>query len=113
MLSKTSGFEKLVGWPTCFSPIPNLPAAWDAEFELVVMTGHAFQVFIDDELRQALASIREAKWPFRVRDSQSLRRAWEAWDAEVRGAVDGPQGAKVRMSRKVAKPFDGRVWSWC
>src|SRR5579859_6723743 len=32
---------------------------WDREFELVVMTGHAFQVFIeDDQLRSALTVIR-------------------------------------------------------
>src|SRR5437868_1598763 len=32
---------------------------WDEEFELVVMTGHAFQVFLgDDEIRTSLAVIR-------------------------------------------------------
>src|SRR3990167_2966262 len=36
-------------------------ASWTAEFDLVVMTGHAFQVFIEDEeLRGALAAIRPA-----------------------------------------------------
>ena len=34
---------------------------WDGEFDLVVMTGHAFQVFLeDDELRMAFAAIRRA-----------------------------------------------------
>src|SRR5438270_10591903 len=34
---------------------------WDREFDLVVMTGHAFQEFIaDDEIRVALAAIRSA-----------------------------------------------------
>lgn len=90
--------------------------AWDAEFELVVMTGHAFQVFIeDDELRQALASIRAALRPggrFAFETRNPSARAWEAWEAEVRGAVHGPDGAKVRMSRKVTTPFDGRVVSF-
>ena len=31
--------------------------AWEREFDLVVMTGHAFQVFVeDDELRRSLAA---------------------------------------------------------
>jgi ubiquinone/menaquinone biosynthesis C-methylase UbiE len=39
-------------------------ATWDEEFDLVVMTGHAFQVFVeDDELRSALGSIRRALTP--------------------------------------------------
>jgi ubiquinone/menaquinone biosynthesis C-methylase UbiE len=34
---------------------------WKSEFDLVVMTGHAFQVFNgDDELRAALVAIRSA-----------------------------------------------------
>lgn len=90
--------------------------AWDAEFELVVMTGHAFQVFIDDdELREALASIRAALRPggrFAFETRNPSARAWEVWEAEVRGAIDGPYGTKVRMSRKVTKPFDGRVVSF-
>lgn len=90
--------------------------AWDAEFELVVMTGHAFQVFLyDDALRQALASIRAALRPggrFAFETRNPSARAWEAWETEVRGAVDGPDGAKVRMSRKVTKPFDGRLVSF-
>jgi SAM-dependent methyltransferase len=90
--------------------------AWDAEFELVVMTGHAFQVFLDDDaLREALASIRAALRPggrFAFETRNPSARAWEAWEAEVRGAVDGPDGEKVRMSRKVTKPFDGRLVSF-
>ena len=36
-------------------------AAWDREFELAVMTSHAFQVLVaDDELRRSLRAIRAA-----------------------------------------------------
>ncbi|HEY2670061.1 MAG TPA: hypothetical protein VGJ07_06755 [Rugosimonospora sp.] len=56
--------------------------AWDHEFDLVVMTGHAFQVFLDDDrLRTALAAIRAA-----LTDDAGSRsrpatraRAWERW----------------------------------
>lgn len=91
-------------------------ASWTAEFDLVVMTGHAFQVFIEDEeLRGALAAIRTAlsehgRFAFETRNP--LVRAWEAWDSEERPATDGPDGAKVRMSRQVTATFDGRVVSF-
>jgi SAM-dependent methyltransferase len=54
---------------------------WDREFDLVVMTGHAFQVFVtDEELRSALASVRSAltgdgRFAFETRNP--LARAWE------------------------------------
>lgn len=90
--------------------------AWDAEFDLIVMTGHAFQVLVDDEeLQQALASIRAALRPggrFAFETRNPSARAWEAWETEVRGGVDGPNGERVWMSRKVTKPFDGRVVSF-
>lgn len=90
--------------------------AWDAEFDLAVMTGHAFQVFIDDdELREALKRICAALRPggrFAFETRNPSARAWEAWDAELRDAVDGPDGEQVTMSRKITKPFDGRVVSF-
>lgn len=90
--------------------------AWDAEFDLVVMTGHAFQVLIgDDELRNALAGVRAALKPggrFAFETRNPSARAWESWDEEVRGAFDGPEGDKVRMTRRITAPFDGRVVSF-
>src|SRR5580658_4975087 len=36
-------------------------ARWTGEFDLVVMTGHAFQAILtDDELRESLAAVRRA-----------------------------------------------------
>ena len=90
--------------------------AWDAEFDLVVMTGHAFQVLIeDDEMRDALASIHAALRPggrFAFETRNPSARAWETWESEVRGAFDGPDGERVRMSRKITTPFNGRVVSF-
>lgn len=90
--------------------------AWDAEFDLAVMTGHTFQVLVEDEdLRAALARIHAALVPggrFAFETRNPSARAWETWETEVRGAVDGPHGEKVRMSRKVTTPFDGRVVSF-
>ncbi len=90
--------------------------AWEEAFDLVIMTGHAFQVFIeDDDLRMALSAIRAALKPggrFAFETRNPTARAWEAWDAEVREPVHGSHGAKVRLSRKVTAPFDGRVVSF-
>ncbi|HEX4710272.1 class I SAM-dependent methyltransferase [Phenylobacterium sp.] len=90
--------------------------AWSGEFDLIVMTGHAFQVFVEDEeLQAALSAIRAAlscdgRFAFETRNPSA--RAWEAWDTETRGAVDDSDGGKVRVTRKVIAPFDGRVVSF-
>ncbi len=89
---------------------------WTGDFELIVMTGHAFQVLVEDqEIAAALAAIRVAlsdggHFAFETRNP--FARAWEAWDSEERPAVDHPGGARVRMTRRVTAPFDGRVVSF-
>lgn len=91
-------------------------AAWANDFELIVMTGHAFQVLVEDEeLRAALAAICAAltdngRFAFETRNPRA--RAWESWDAEERPAVNDPDGAQVRMERLVSAPFDGQVLSF-
>lgn len=56
---------------------------WDREFDLVVMTGHAFQVFVgDEELRVALAAVHAAltdggRFAFETRNPAA--REWERW----------------------------------
>ncbi len=90
--------------------------AWAGDFDLVVMTGHAFQVFVEDaDLLAALSAIRAAlsdngRFAFETRNPSA--RAWETWDSEERPAVDGPDGGRVRMARRVIAPFDGRVVSF-
>jgi len=57
---------------------------FEREFELAVMTGHAFQVLTTDgEVRASLQAIRRAlveggRFAFETRNPQ--RRAWESWD---------------------------------
>ncbi len=57
--------------------------SFDDEFDLAVMTGHAFQVFLEDEeLRASLAAIRSAlgeqgRFVFETRNP--LVREWESW----------------------------------
>jgi SAM-dependent methyltransferase len=86
---------------------------WDHDFDLVVMTGHAFQVFVeDDEIRTSLASIRSAltadgRFAFETRNPRV--RDWEGWTLDNAVEVVGPNGAAVRMAHEVETPIGGEV----
>ena len=88
-------------------------AGWDREFDLVVMTGHAFQELVeDDEIRVALAAIRSAltdggQFAFETRNP--LVRAWERWPTDYSGEVIGETGAVVRCEYQVELPVTGSV----
>lgn len=98
------------------------PDRYDAEFDLVVMTGHAFQELrTDAEVRAVLAGMRAALRPggrvaFETRDLAA--REWESWDGasfdvEFEGAtvrtsyaVEGVAGDLVT----VTETLDGGPW---
>jgi SAM-dependent methyltransferase len=90
--------------------------AWGQEFDLVIMTGHAFQVFVDDdELRASLRSIRSAltddgRFVFETRNPRA--RAWEAWTPGQAVEVVGPAGVMVAMAHDVDMPVEGDVVSF-
>ena len=88
---------------------------WRREFDLVVMTGHAFQVLVGDEqLRDSLASIRRAltqdgRFVFETRNP--LARGWEQWVPA--NAVEIEHGGSVvRMAHQVEEPVAGDVVSF-
>lgn len=85
--------------------------SFDREFDLVVMTGHAFQVLVEDrDLRAALASIRLALTDdgcFAFETRNPLAREWERWTPEKFVEVIDASGAVVRMSREVQRPIQG------
>jgi hypothetical protein len=78
---------------------------FDREFDLAVMTGHAFQVFVsDDELRFSLAAIRRAlvdggRFAFETRNP--LARACENWTPRNATTLVDPSGGPVRVSHDV------------
>jgi ubiquinone/menaquinone biosynthesis C-methylase UbiE len=84
---------------------------WDEQFDLVVMTGHAFQVFTaDDEIRTSLAAIRSAlrsdgRFVFETRNP--LVREWDHWTLEGPIERSGPAGSTVLYSRRVMTPVVG------
>ncbi|MDQ3410951.1 MAG: class I SAM-dependent methyltransferase [Chloroflexota bacterium] len=86
---------------------------WDREFDLVVMTGHAFQELVaDDEIRDALAAIHIAliaggRFVFETRNP--LVRAWEHWATEYTAEVIDATGALVRCEYQVEMPIEGGV----
>ncbi len=77
---------------------------WEREFDLIVMTGHAFQVYTaDEELRRALASIRAAlrddgRFIFETRNP--LHRAWEEWTPENVDEISF-DGSSIQTSTRV------------
>ena len=86
-------------------------ARWDREFDLVVMTGHAFQVFIDDdELRAALSAIRAAltddgRFLFETRNPAV--RTWEKWVPENAVEIVTADGTVLRMEHRIDTPVEG------
>ena len=83
---------------------------WCGEFDLVVMTGHAFQVLVeDDQLRESLAAIRSAltgngRFVFETRNP--LAREWENWTPDNAAEVVHRARA-VRMAHQVETPISG------
>jgi SAM-dependent methyltransferase len=83
------------------------------EFDLIVMTGHAFQVLIEDEeLRATLVALRAAlrdagRLAFETRNPAA--RAWEDWTPDRGTEVTDAEGNTVTVSLRVEAPFDGRT----
>ena len=90
--------------------------AWDQEFDLIVMTGHAFQVFLeDDEVRSSLSKIRsvlteDGHFGFETRNPSV--RAWTSWTPDNAVEVQTSAGFVVRMAHEVEAPLDGQVVSF-
>jgi SAM-dependent methyltransferase len=88
----------------------------DREFDLVVMTGHAFQVLTGDEdVRIALAAIagalkRNGVFAFETRNP--LARGWERWTPANAVEVSGPDGRRWRMTHQVREPVAGELVSF-
>ena len=88
---------------------------WCREFDLVVMTGHAFQVFVnDDQLRESLTVIRPAltmdgRFVFETRNP--LAREWRNWTPGNAAEVVH-NGRVVRMAHQVETPVVGDIVSF-
>jgi SAM-dependent methyltransferase len=78
---------------------------WSGEFDLAVMTGHAFQALItDQDVRDSLHGIRRAladsaRFAFETRNPSA--RAWESWTPDRGVTVMDPAGRTVRVWHRV------------
>ncbi|WPO76765.1 class I SAM-dependent methyltransferase [Streptomyces sp. KN37] len=86
---------------------------WDTEFDLAIMTGHAFQFLTaDDDIRSSLAAVRAAlrvggTFAFETRHPQA--RAWESWNpSNVSDIVDAADRA-LRVWHQVEAVTDDMV----
>lgn len=90
--------------------------AWPGEFDLVVMTGHAFQVLTGDaQLRQALAAVRAALAPggrFAFETRNPPARAFERWIPANAVQVTSATGTVVTMSHQVDAAVAGDLVSF-
>jgi SAM-dependent methyltransferase len=86
-------------------------AGFAAEFDLVFMTGHAFQVLVsDDDIRALLAAVRGALVPggrFAFETRNPLHRAWESWTPDDVTEVADDEGTAIRVWHEVEK-VDGQ-----
>jgi SAM-dependent methyltransferase len=80
-------------------------AGYEAEFDLVIMTGHAFQELLgDDEIRAFLAAAARAlrnggRLAFETRNP--LVRAWEQWNPDQVFEFTDPHGRALREWHEV------------
>jgi len=89
---------------------------WQEKFDLIVMTGHAFQVLTGDEqLREALAAVQAVLGPggrFAFETRNPLVRQWEHWVPENAQEITDPAGIVVRMALQVELPVEGDLVSF-
>jgi hypothetical protein len=87
--------------------------AFSHEFELALMTGHAFQFLVtDDDVNQSLAAIRHAlldggRFVFDTRNPTA--RSWEQWNPENAIDVVHPDGRRLRVWHEVEDVSGGVV----
>lgn len=99
---------------------------WDGEFDLAVMTGHAFQELVgDEEIRHCLRGARAAlgdggRFVFETRNPAA--RAWERWTPDRVYEITAGDGTPVRVWHEVrgdglvngrirfTESYDGDAW---
>jgi ubiquinone/menaquinone biosynthesis C-methylase UbiE len=78
---------------------------WQSQFDLAIMTGHAFQCLVtDDDVRASLRAVHrvlrpEGRFVFETRHPQA--RAWLDWNPHRTKEITGPTGRPLRVWHKV------------
>ncbi len=82
--------------------------SWNREFDLAIMTGHAFQVLLSDAdlltaLRAAVGALKpDGRFVFETRNPGA--RAWERWTPENGSNFVAEDGAAMRSEHRVHEP---------
>jgi SAM-dependent methyltransferase len=88
-------------------------APWTCAFDLVVMTGHAFQAILtNDDLIASARAVARALVPggrFAFETRNPAARAWERWRPDNARTVICSDGTEVRITTTLDRPFDGRT----
>jgi len=88
-------------------------ADWTTEFDLIVMTGHAFQaIVVMETCRNFWQQSGAPLFPVdvsRSRHGTRLHVRGKAGHPRNAVTVEGPDGTKVRIMTEVITPFDGRI----
>lgn len=85
---------------------------FDGGFDLIVMSGHAFQVFLTDEqVRANLAAVcsmltPKGRFVFETRNPGA--RGWRDWDPERVRTVVGPEGREATCTHRL-RAVDGEL----
>jgi SAM-dependent methyltransferase len=86
-------------------------AAFDHEFDLVLMTGHVMDVFLtDDELTAVLAGVHAALAPggrFVFESFNPVIRPWERWIGST--VLTTPDGSSVTTGNTGVQVLDGNI----
>ncbi|MFC4003265.1 class I SAM-dependent DNA methyltransferase [Prauserella oleivorans] len=84
--------------------------SWHDEFDLAVMTGHAFQALVSDaDIHGTLAGVRRVLTPhgrFAFETRNPLVRPWLRW---TRDRTVAAAGGELRVEQRVDAPFNGRT----
>ncbi|MGA7671622.1 MAG: class I SAM-dependent methyltransferase [Nitrolancea sp.] len=86
---------------------------WEREFDLIVMTGHAFQELREDEviltaLKAACSGLTdEGRFVFETRNP--LVRGWERWATQYSGEIVDLNGDLVQREHTLVHPLDGEI----
>ncbi|MEO5756935.1 MAG: methyltransferase domain-containing protein [Mesorhizobium sp.] len=86
---------------------------WEHQFDLAVMTGHAFQAIVSDaDLASFMASVRKSLVPggiFAFETRNPAARPWQRWTPENTASVVVPDGPAVLITTELDSDFDGQT----
>lgn len=91
-------------------------ATWRDAFDLVVMTGHAFQAIVaDDDLIASVRAVERMLTPggrFAFETRNPAARVWERWRPDHAKTVICSEGTQVQITTNLDRTFDGRTVSF-